>query len=301
MGFGSSTKMMEQSNASLLKRARAKYLSDNLSRRLLETNPHSALSHSYKASTFCTSVLLQSGKKLTATYCKNRWCAVCNRIRTAKLINGYEPTIRVLASPYFVTLTKKTVCRADLKLSIDFMAETWRKILTGREGRKRKVKGVRKAECTIRPNGHYHYHFHVVIEGLSNAQWLVEKWLKEMGDHADSKAQDIRIADEKSLKELFKYFTKLTVKDKGNLIDFRRMDVIFNALRGKRVYQPFGTVRPVSEEIDKVHSQTYDRLEECERVWNWHVNDWLNEFGECLTGYEPTEKFKALFEPENIG
>ncbi len=292
--------MSEQSKASLLKRARAKFLSHSLANRLIENNPSSYLKHSYEASTYCNSVLLQTGQKLTGTYCKNRWCAVCNRIRTAKLINGYEPVIKRLDSCYFVTLTKQTVNAVCLPKSIDFMNKSWRHILTSREGRRRKIKGVRKAECTVRPNGHYHYHFHVVVDGLDNAEWLVKEWLSIMGNLADSKAQDIRIADDTSLKELFKYFTKLTVKGEGTLIDYKRMDLIFNALRGKRVYQPFGTVRPISEEIDEVQAENYDFLEEYERVWKWDANDWINEVGECLTGYQPNEKFKAIFNVENI-
>lgn len=288
--------MTEQSKAYLVKRARAKYLSYSLANKLLESNPESYLKQSYVASTFCNSVLIQKGKELTGTYCKNRWCAVCNRIRTAVLINGYEPIIRKLDNPQFVTLTKQTVVSGKLKESIKFMCDSFRKILQSREGRRRKIRGVRKAECTVRPNGHYHYHFHVVIEGKDNAQWLVKEWLKSMGSLADAKAQDIRFADEKSMKELFKYFTKLTVKGESKLIDYKRMDLIFNALKGKRVYQPFGGVKPVSEEITEVDSEEYTFLEEYERIWNWEVNDWINEAGECLTGYKPNEQFKALFD-----
>lgn len=290
--------MMEQSKASLLNRARAKFLSQNLSMRLIESNPDSYLKRSYERSTYCNSVLAQTGQTLTGSYCKNRWCAICNRIRTAVLIDGYEPAIRQLDTTYFVTLTKQTVQASYLPKSIDFMNKAWRQILTSRDGRRRKIKGVRKAECTIRPNDRYHYHFHVVVESLSAAEWLVSEWLKIMGSFADPKAQDIRLADEKSLKELFKYFTKLTVKGENKLIDYKRMDVIFNALRGKRVYQPFGGVRPISEDIEEVQSVTYEYLEQCEQNWNWNVNDWINDAGECLTGYKPNEQFKALFHPK---
>lgn len=178
------------------------------------------------------------------------------------------------------------------------MHDSWNKIRTSRENRIRKIQGVRKAECTVRPNGHYHYHFHIVVDGQDNAEWLVKEWLKLMGNLADRKAQDFRPADEKSLKELFKYFTKLTVKGEGTLIDYKRMDVIFNALRRKRVYQPIGRVRPVSEEVEEVQAETYDFLTEYEQRWHWDVNDWINDSGECLTGYTPNEQFKALFEPK---
>lgn len=292
--------MAEQSKETLLKRARVKFLSYNLANRLIESNPDSKLKRSYDASTYCNSVLLQEGQKLTGTYCKNRWCATCNRIRTAKLINGYEPALKLLDSPQFVTLTKRTVPGCMLPKSVEFMAETWRKVLNDREGRKMKIKGVRKAECTERPNGHYHYHFHAIVSGRDEAEWLVSRWLKAMGSLADSKAQDIRAADHGSMIELFKYFTKLTKKGKRELIDFKRMDVIFNALHRKRVYQPFGGIRPVSEEIDEIESISYDFLEQAEQVWNWNADDWINDAGECLTGYEPSSEDKTLIRIQEI-
>lgn len=238
---------------------------------------------------------MQSGQEITATYCKNRWCAVCNRIRMARLIKGYMEPLAALKDPQFVTLTKQTVSADMLSLSIALMGKTWRTIINSREGRKRGLKGVRKAECTIRPGGQYHYHFHAVVEGLDNAKWLVSEWLKRLGTLASHKAQDIRPADEGSLKELFKYFTKLTTPDK-KLYDLRRMDVIFRALRSKRTYQPFGGIVAVSEEIEDVQTEEIESLEKQEQVWQWYVNDWINDFGKCLTGYQPNEKFSQIFE-----
>lgn len=128
-----------------------------------------------------------------------------------------------------------------------------------------------------------------------------------MGSLSSWKAQDVRPADDKSLKELFKYFTKLTVttKDKEgkildkSLIDPKRMDVIFRALRGRRVYQPFGGIRVLDEEIDTVQVQKYDFLEEGKtQVWRWKANDWMNDVGECLTGYQPSKKFAEFLDEE---
>ena len=71
----------------LVKRAKAKFLTNGLSFPLIDLN--SPLKKSYWLTWHCTSVLLQEGQKITSRYCNNRWCIVCNRIRTAKLINGY--------------------------------------------------------------------------------------------------------------------------------------------------------------------------------------------------------------------
>lgn len=294
-GFRLKKRMSEQNKASLLRRARAKFLSINLSIRLVERNPASFLVGSYRASTYCTQTLLQSGREISSTYCKNRWCAVCNRIRTARLINGYIQPLKALQDPQFVTLTKQTVSADFLPMSIELMNKTWRTILNSREGRKRGLRGVRKIECTVRPNGQYHYHFHVIIDGAENAKWLINEWIKHLGKLVSHKAQDMRPADEGSLKELFKYFTKLTTPDK-KLYDLQRMDVIFRALRGKRTYQPFGGIAIVSEEIEGIRTEELDFLSEQEQVWNWHVNDWINDAGEALTGYQPNEAFRQLFD-----
>jgi hypothetical protein len=288
--------------STLLKRARAKYLSSQLSIKLLSHNPESSICKSYRNTFYCADKLLQVGKELTTQYCKNRWCAVCNRIRTGKLINGYFPQLRQLKEPYFLTLTKPTVSEFDLQKSMDKMGEVWRKIMVSKENQnRRKVKGLRKSECTIRPDGHYHFHFHVLIDGKDNAEWVVSEWIKRM-EGATRQAQDIRPANEQSLKELFKYFTKLTTKidDKRELIEYTRMDVIFRAMYGKRVFQPFGGLKMFSEEIEDLTADEYDFLEDCQKTWKWHANDWIDEFGECLTGYSPNEQIKVYFEPKKL-
>jgi hypothetical protein len=289
----------EQEKTPLIKKARAKYLSQNLAIQLIAYNPESELIKSYSNSYYCCSVLLQSGKELKSKYCKNRWCALCNRIRTAKAMNAYLPAIEKLGDVYFVTLTKKTVEEKDLKTSMNLMESTWRSILMSWENKKyRRIIGLKKIENTSRPQGKYHYHLHVLMKGKENAEWLVSEWLRRMGGETNAKAQDVRKADERSLKEMFKYFSKLTVQNKDKereLIDYKRMDVIFRAMRGKRVYQGFGGLKSESEDFEEIQTQEYDFLESCEKVWNWRSDDWIDKWGECLTGYSPSDKFKEIF------
>lgn len=294
---------MNKDKQVLLKRARSKYLSTQLALKLRQCNPDSPLQSSYFGSMLCSGVMRQEGQKLITTYCKQRWCAVCNRIRTAKAISSYLPVIRDLNDVYFVTLTKKTVFGEDLKANIDLMNKTWRKITDTARKKRTGFEGVRKAECTIRPGDKYHYHYHVIISGKENAEWLVSAWLKRLKAVADPKAQDIRPADERSLKEIFKYFTKLTAssgKGERKLYEYNRMDVIFQSMKGRRVFQPFGGLRMASEELEDINGQDFECLEEAEQVWQWHCEDWINETGECLTGYRASEGFKRIFdEPQN--
>jgi hypothetical protein len=283
----------------LLKRARQKYLGFELSTRLYFDNPDSPLSPSYFGSRLCCDVLRQEGKKLETSYCNQRWCPVCNRIRTARLISGYLAQIQSFKNSYFVTLTKKTVDACDLPASMEFMAVTWRKITDLARKTRKGFKGVRKAECTIRPGGKYHYHFHLVIEGKANAEWLIKNWLQRMGDGAQAGAQDMRKANDKSLKELFKYFTKLTTTNpdgKKVMFESVRMDVIFQAMKGKRVFQPFGGLKIVMEDIEEIIGEEYEHLEDEFHLWKWYKEDWINEIGECLTNYSPSSDFEKMVE-----
>lgn len=248
----------------------------------------------------CNDILQQSGQKITAHYCKQRWCATCGAIRTAKAINGYVTQFEQFKESFFVTLTKETVVASDLPDSIKFMEQAWRKITHKARSKRVDFKGVRKSECTIRPNGKYHYHFHILIEGKGNAEWLVAEWLDRMDGLAGPSAQDIRRANKQSYVELFKYATKLVVssKDGGErgLLPFDRLDVVFQALRGKKTYYPFGGLRVVSEEVEALQADEFDSLKTEDQIWVWHQCDWVNQVGELLTGYEPSEPFRKLFD-----
>lgn len=321
-GNGFNTQMTEQSKVIYPERkneGKAKYMSVNLAYNLLSSNPHSMLKQSYQQTVYCAEIRVEQktkqGTTLTTKYCKNRWCTFCNRIRTAVLINGYEKPIAEMKDGQFMSLTKDTVTAPNLKASIQFMYDAWRRIMKSKEARRRKIKGIRKAECTIRPNARYHYHFHVIIEGLDNAEWLKVQWLKEMGNLSNPAAQHISSINEGTVKELFKYFTKLTAKN-GELIDYKRMDVIFCALRGKRVYQPFGGIKPVKEEIDDVQIEELKELgelaegenqeqeEQEPEVTNWiyepEKTDWLNKYGERFSGFVPDQKERNQHEYRGI-
>ena len=67
------------------KRARKKFTSLAIATHLAEENPDSPLLKSYERSKHCMETLTPNAEgKLTAHYCKNRWCPVCQSIRIAK-------------------------------------------------------------------------------------------------------------------------------------------------------------------------------------------------------------------------
>jgi hypothetical protein len=218
--------------------------------------------------------------KLTTTYCKNRWCGVCNRIKTAKAINAYFPQLSALFNPVFVTLTLPTCLENELPARVKEMETEWRLIYQNskKQSYLRKnnpLKGIRKAECSIRPNGMYHYHFHLILNDWQQAEWLVSQWLHRFPS-ASHKAQDVRFANETYFKELFKYAFKSEVK--ATKVNANRFDAVFCALRNKRTYQCFGGIRQIQEDFDENELVNGITLEgQANEIYVWCDEDWFRK------------------------
>lgn len=288
--------------AHLVKRARAKTFTAPLSVKLASLN--SDLKKSYWNSYYCNQSLTQDGNKITGRYCNNRWCSVCNRIRTAKLIIGYKNPLSELEDKQFVTLTLPNCTEEELRPTIDFMNKTVKTIqdtIKQRHHRKKQdwqLVGIRKLECTYNfKTNTYHPHFHFLIEGQEAAQTLLNEWLKRVPT-ATEKAQDIRKATEGAEVELFKYFTKIVTKtEKGFQTFVEPLDVIFRAMRGLRVFQPIGLKKDVSENIEDIIAEEIEGIEDSYVKWKWQNNDWVNmSTAEVLTGYIPTESMLKLID-----
>lgn len=267
----------------LRKRARAKYVTNSVTLRLSKLD--STLRKSYLNTFFCASTLRQSGNKITGKYCNNRWCVVCNRIRTAKLIQGYNAVLEALPDKQFVTLTIPNVTASDLSVTIRAMITNARVIIQSIRDKKHTVKMLRKLECTYNPNRNdYHPHFHLIVSGCNVSRLIVDAWLK-IYPNATREAQDIRPADKGAIIELFKYFSKII--SKGSIYP-EPLDTIFRAMYQRRVFQPVG-IKKITEDIEELQSEIYADLIEAERTWTWMEHDWVDEqTGELLTGYEPS-------------
>lgn len=226
--------------------------------------------------------------RLASTYCKGRWCPRCQSIRIAKLIKGYGPALSKLDNLYFVTLTAPTVKGEELQDQIKAFQKRWRSITSDRYWKENKPIGIRKTECTIRPEGKYHYHWHIIIQGKENAKWIVAQWLKRCPE-ASGLAQDIRPVKQGDWLEIFKYFTKLVAQDKSTskrYIDFKRLDLVMQTMKGKRVYQPFGGLKQVPEDEIEDDLESVEITEDYLKLWKWATGvGYINyETGEILTG-----------------
>jgi DNA-damage-inducible protein D len=284
------------------KRARAKTFTAPLSVKLASLD--SDLKKSYWNSYYCNENLVQEGNKITGKYCNNRWCSVCNRIRTAKLIVGYSEPLQGLNDKYFVTLTLPNCEGDELKETIDFMLKTCKTVqefFKKRHQRKKQdwqLLGIRKLECTYNYKmATYHPHFHFIIEGEVAAKELVNEWLKRVPG-TSNKAQDVRKADKGAETELFKYFSKIVTKtEKGFTTFIQPLDVIFTAMRGLRVFQPIGLKKDVSEDIEGIIAEEISGIEEKFANWKWFKHDWVDKStGEVLTGYIPSDSMNRLID-----
>lgn len=297
------TKKVQTPKQKGLKKARKKYFSFGLAINLAHKNPESPLYHSYINTLACAKhLVVDENGKAHSKYCKNRWCPLCQSIRIAKLIDGYKSQLEQYPELYFVTLTRPTVPAEGLKEQREKMYHAFSRIRQSTFFRRGKFSGLRKAECTIRPNGHYHFHFHVLVNSKEAAEFMVKRWLKLNPDSVED-AQNIRKVDKSdgSMLEIFKYFTKLIAKLKNEdgteqaYISYTRLNVIFEFMKGQRVFQPFGSLHPVEEDFDEEELEADLNVEQANSLWKWSMSDWYNiDTGELLTGYEPAAKLVDL-------
>jgi hypothetical protein len=287
----------------LEKRAKAKYSQEPLLLALLELK-NSKLTKNYKDAFFCSSVLTQKGDKLTSRYCKNRFCKVCNRISTGKLINNYAPILDKLTDKQFVTLTIPNVAAENLRSSIIKMNKVMRLIQDKRrKAKKPLIKGIRKLECTYNTFlNNYHPHFHLIIENEEQATDLIDQWLFY---YPEAVIQAQHKAEATECIELFKYFTKLTsntgatyengskVKDEWQFPE--AIDVIFTHIAKLRIVQSMGGIRLVDDKIKDLEAQIVDKetIKEYTGVYFWYGENWYDPYtGELITNFCPTENLK---------
>lgn len=289
------------SRAVFLKRAKVKFTQQKLLRALVKLG--SPLAKKYDSTLLCSSVLEQDGNKLRSRFCNNRWCNICNRIRTAKLIKGYGAAIDSMLDPRFVTLTVPNVPAEELRAEIRRMISEFRKIQELRRKHKKPlIRGIRKLEVTYNPDlKNFHPHFHFIVEGEASADELIEAWL-DRNTTADKRGQDQREA--KNPIELFKYFAKLTSKSKSDTIIIKAgkmvrieysypeaLDLVFQAIEGTRIIQPIGGIKYIKEDIEDLETVVVEDLDPEGALWIYQDRDWVNVYtGELLTGYEPSRR-----------
>jgi hypothetical protein len=157
---------------------------------------------------------------------------------------------------------------------------------------------IRKSEATYSNiKNHFHPHYHIIVcdnpgnEGI--AEDMVLLWLKEF-PKADKDAQSIRITDENSVLELFKYTTKMWDKQGTVVMPYpaEKLDIIYSALHRKKVISVYGDFRKIeAPELDEFTTENASIFlppneDNTEQVFQWNEDHrtWIDECtGECLT------------------
>jgi len=291
---------------SLVKRARSKYYTQAILCELVH-NKELKLHKQYSRAYHCAKVIIQEGDVLRSRYCNSRSCNVCNRIRTAKLMNGYVIPLRELGELYFTTLTIPNVPESELRnATINLLKTTTLVIRNVREKQGYKISGIRKLECTTNEKrDDYHPHIHI-LHDQNIGEIIIKEHLKR-NPLANRLGQDTRPMKQDDLNEMFKYSTKFLIKDdkiKNQLnVDSYALNVIMESMDKLRTFQTFGhirTLKPIEQENETLEltAQITDPLliEKLGRFhstnWEWLKNDWY-----CVRTQRPLSEYKP---PEKL-
>lgn len=245
--------------------------------------------------------------KITAKYCKNRWCIVCNKIRTGILHNTHKKSLQVIPTK-FVTLTtdltRTCVTKEDLADTLEQMTKAFQKAWRNTRNKFGKLKALRKTEVTWKDyRGTFHPHFHIIVENNSNeAEYLVKQWLKQF-PNADAKAQHISITDDKVFNETFKYLCKMwdtkydkTSKEYKITLPYpvQKMDNIFEVFKGKRTIQTYNLNDVELDDFEDIHATVFtDEIRDYHTLWNWEqeLKTWVDySTGELRTEWKEFSK-----------
>lgn len=263
---------------------------------------------SYWNTFHCVKTLEQnSDGKITAKYCKNRWCIVCNKIRTGILHNTHKKSLQTINTK-FVTLTtdltRTCYTKEDLAIAIQLMNIAFTKAWRNTKNKYGKLKALRKIEVTWKfYRGTFHPHFHIILENNSDeAEFLVMQWLKQF-PNAKRSAQDIGNTDDKVYNETFKYLCKMweTKYDKETKeykitlpYPAEKMDNIFEVFTGKRTIQTYNLGNVELEDFEEIHATIFANEErEYHTLWNWEqeIKTWVDyNTGELRTEWKEFTK-----------
>jgi hypothetical protein len=208
------------------------------------------------------------------------------------------PSIQAMAEKWFLTLSRPNVVGAELEAEIKYYLRSASLIQRHlREKLGLEYSSLRKIECTYNEEVNtYHPHFHFIFDSQEAAQAFLDEWLSRNPTAKLDKGNQLKRADDNSVLELFKYFTKVVSKSKSKTangaqssdyrIHLHALDTMFVAMRAVRTFQPCGVVKFVSEEVEPEQALESGRAEV--NHWKWLKYDWVNiDTAQALTGYLP--------------
>jgi hypothetical protein len=213
------------------------------------------------------------------------------------------PAIEKMEEKWFLTLSRPNVVAAALEGEVKYYLREASLIQRHlREKRELQYSSLRKIECTYNAEADtYHPHFHFIFDNFLAADLFLQEWLSRNPTAQLDKGNQLKKADNGSVRELFKYFTKVVSKSKSKTpggaitygIHLAALDTMFLALRAIRTFQPCGVIKAVSEEVEPTQAMDSGRDET--HFWKWLKNDWVNvETEQFLTGYKPEHQVQEI-------
>lgn len=285
----------------LVKRARAKYFTLAFLYPLIDLQGPN--NKKYWSAWHCSRNLIAkhyvTHTEIKGKYCKQRFCTVCNRIRTAQYIHAYSDTIHKFSDPQFLTLTLRNCRGQKLRGMVERTVKFFREFNRFCTKNKISNKYLRKLEITYNiEDNSYHPHYHIVTSDSRLADLMLEHWMNYWPrSWVSPKAQKIEPCDENAHKELFKYFCEV-IKKKNGVYEFEAIafDIIISALDRIRIFQPVG-IKSIKEpeQLSIWDESLKDILHEKEYIWNDRLANWVGlTSGNALIKYNPNDKFRVM-------
>lgn len=269
------------------KRAKAKALTIGILMNLIKEaeRTNSFLLPSLWNTWHCANVYLQHDGQIKGTYCKNRWCLVCSRIKMAKMMNEYGSAISQFENPHFLTISTVSVKANELGNEMDrilkWSSQTVRHI---RKKSNLELKGFRKLESTYNDKDDTHHaHVHYLWSTREAAEYTHDKWLID-NPNASYKGQDITPSRMNAEKELFKYMAKM-ITPTGDM-NPKALIKTFESVYRRQIIAPIG-IKP-----NKETTMTEEATSNKDEIWVWEQTllNWSASNGDTLTNFTPDDR-----------
>ena len=247
-------------------------------------------------------------KLVKANNCENRFCPICAYKKARKEALKLSVLIKSLEKEYkflFLTLTAPNVTSDNLNEEIKLYNESFKRLTKLKPFMLAVVGYVRKLEVTYNHDlKTYHPHFHVLLavkksyfsnNYIKRDEWL-EMWKLAKRDdtitQVDVRKLDLSL-DDKGILEIAKY----SAKDSDYLKSQKIFDVIYKALKGKRLITYNGVFKESVKEFKKGNLDNYIETDMTEYIYRilyqWGQSDYVEREKRELTQDEK-ERFNYL-------
>ena len=248
-------------------------------------------------------------KLVKANNCENRFCPICAYKKARKEALKLSVLIKSLEKDYkflFLTLTAPNVTSDNLGDEIKLYNESFKRLTKLKPFMSAVVGYVRKLEVTYNHDLEtYHPHFHILLAVknsyfsgayyIKRDEWL-EMWKSAKRDdtitQVDVRKLDLSL-DDKGILEIAKY----SAKDSDYLKSQDIFDVIYKALKGKRLITYNGVFKESVKEFKKGNLDNYIETDMTEYIYRilyqWGQGDYVEREKRELTQDEK-ERFNYM-------